>query len=287
MGFFVTRRGRLGSIRWGEIAERVVALTLADPPGETTHWTGALMAKASAFQRQLRPTNLARPWPRAAPGSPVQALERPAVRRQVARRGRALCRSASARHRLVRRRKEPDSGARPHPARPAAQEGPRRHHDARLQTAWHDDAVRRAQHARRHGDRPQHAASSPSGVHPLPKRHRAKAPAGKTIHAIVDNYADTQTSKSAPMAGRHPAGLSTSPQLLLMAQRRRGIFRKLTKRRLKRGVFRSVVDLQAAINRFLKEHNQQSKPFTWTADPDKIIAAIKGPVAGVVGNWLA
>jgi hypothetical protein len=35
------------------------------------------------------------------------------------------------------------------------------------------------------------------------------------------------------------------------------------------------VDLQAAITRFLKEHNQQSKPFTWTADPDKIIAAVK------------
>nr|MBP7242212.1 IS630 family transposase [Amaricoccus sp.] len=31
----------------------------------------------------------------------------------------------------------------------------------------------------------------------------------------------------------------------------------------------------AAINRFLAEHNQQPKPFTWTADPDKIIAAVK------------
>jgi transposase len=32
-----------------EAAERVVALTLGDPPGETTHWTGALMAKASGL----------------------------------------------------------------------------------------------------------------------------------------------------------------------------------------------------------------------------------------------
>jgi hypothetical protein len=39
------------------------------------------------------------------------------------------------------------------------------------------------------------------------------------------------------------------------------------KRGLKRGVFRSVADLQAAINRFLEEHNQHSQPFTWTADP--------------------
>jgi ribosomal protein S18 acetylase RimI-like enzyme len=46
-------------------------------------------------------------------------------------------------------------------------------------------------------------------------------------------------------------------------------------RRLKRGVFRSVVDLQAAISRFLAETNQMPKPFTWTASPDKIIAAVK------------
>ena len=54
-----------------------------------------------------------------------------------------------------------------------------------------------------------------------------------------------------------------------------GFFANLTKRRLKRGVFRSVVDLQAAINRFLDEHNTNPKPFVWTADPDKIIAAVR------------
>jgi len=43
---------------------------------------------------------------------------------------------------------------------------------------------------------------------------------------------------------------------------------------LKRGVFRSVVDLQAAINRYLDEANHHPKPFIWTADPDKIIAAV-------------
>jgi hypothetical protein len=48
----------------------------------------------------------------------------------------------------------------------------------------------------------------------------------------------------------------------LLAQRHRRLLRDLTKRRLKRGVFCSVVDLQAAISRFLEEHNQQSKSFT-------------------------
>ena len=54
-----------------------------------------------------------------------------------------------------------------------------------------------------------------------------------------------------------------------------GFFATLTKRRLKRGVFRSVIDVQAAINRFLEGHNAQSKPFQWVADPDKIIAAVR------------
>jgi hypothetical protein len=40
------------------------------------------------------------------------------------------------------------------------------------------------------------------------------------------------------------------------------------KRRLKRGIFLSVVDLQAAINRFVVEHNAEPKPFTWTAETD-------------------
>ncbi|MBV9636293.1 MAG: IS630 family transposase, partial [Methylobacteriaceae bacterium] len=53
-----------------------------------------------------------------------------------------------------------------------------------------------------------------------------------------------------------------------------GFFAKLTRRRLKRGVFRSLVDLQAAIKRFVAETNHRPKPFIWTADPDKIIAAV-------------
>jgi hypothetical protein len=54
-----------------------------------------------------------------------------------------------------------------------------------------------------------------------------------------------------------------------------GFFAKLTRRRLKRGVFRSLVDLQAAINRFLAETNAAPKPFVWTADPAKVFAAVK------------
>ena len=54
-----------------------------------------------------------------------------------------------------------------------------------------------------------------------------------------------------------------------------GFFAKLSRRRLKRGVFRSVADLQAAINRFIDETNENPQPFVWTADPNRIIAAVK------------
>jgi hypothetical protein len=51
---------------------------------------------------------------------------------------------------------------------------------------------------------------------------------------------------------------------------------------LKHGVFHSVVDLQAAIKRFIKEHNQEPRPFVWRADPDEIIAAVNGaPSVGI------
>jgi hypothetical protein len=48
---------------------------------------------------------------------------------------------------------------------------------------------------------------------------------------------------------------------MFVDQRRRKFFATLTKRRLKRGVFHSIADLQAAINRFLAEHNQKPQAF--------------------------
>ncbi len=103
-----------------------------------------------------------------------------------------------------------------------------------------------------------------------------RAPAGKTIQAIVDNYATHKHPKVRQWLARHPRWtFHFTPTSASWLNAVEGFFATLTKRRLKRGVFRSIVDLQAAINRFLKEYNQQSKPFAWTADPNKIIAAVK------------
>ncbi|MGH2638146.1 MAG: IS630 family transposase, partial [Rhabdochlamydiaceae bacterium] len=74
--------------------------------------------------------------------------------------------------------------------------------------------------------------------------------------------------------GRHPRWtFHFTPTSASWLNAVEGFFAILSKRRLKRGVCRGVADLQTAINRFLANHNQQSKPFVWTADPDKIIAA--------------
>jgi hypothetical protein len=50
-----------------------------------------------------------------------------------------------------------------------------------------------------------------------------------------------------------------------------GFFSVITRRCIRRGVFKSVVDLQAAINRYIREHNQDPKPFVWTKSADSIL----------------
>jgi transposase len=104
----------------------------------------------------------------------------------------------------------------------------------------------------------------------------AQVPVGKVVHLILDNYATHKHPKVMAWLARHPRFVfhftPTSASWLNAVE---GFFAKLTRRRLKRGVFRSIVDLQAAINRFVEEANDDPKPFVWTADPDKILAAVK------------
>jgi transposase len=99
-------------------------------------------------------------------------------------------------------------------------------------------------------------------------------PQDKAVHAIVDNYAAHKTPQVRRWLARHPRWTfhftPTSSSWLNAVE---GFFAKLFKRRLERGVFCSLVELQAAINRFVAEHNQTPKPFIWRADPDAIIAA--------------
>ena len=94
----------------------------------------------------------------------------------------------------------------------------------------------------------------------------AAVPAGNLVHAIADNYATHKHPKVRAWLARHPRWKFHFVE---------GYFAKLTRQRLRRGIFRSIVELQAAIKRFLGETNADPRPFRWTKDPDKIIAAVK------------
>jgi transposase len=104
----------------------------------------------------------------------------------------------------------------------------------------------------------------------------AAVPAGKPVHAILDNYAGHKHPKVMEWLARRPRWTfhftPTSASWITAVE---GFFAKLTKRRLKRGVFHSLVALHAAIKRFLDDANAKPRPFRWTKHPDNIIAAVR------------
>jgi transposase len=101
-------------------------------------------------------------------------------------------------------------------------------------------------------------------------------PAGKVIHVILDNYAAHKHPNVRRWLARHPRWVfHFTPTSCSWLNAIEGFFARLTRRRLKRGTFPSLVALQEAINRFIEHHNQAPRPFTWKADPKAIIAAAK------------
>ena len=51
-------------------------------------------------------------------------------------------------------------------------------------------------------------------------------------------------------------------------------FSKMTRQRIRRGVFRSIVDLQCAINAYVAQHNAHPKPFVWTQSAKAILTKL-------------
>ncbi len=100
-------------------------------------------------------------------------------------------------------------------------------------------------------------------------------PAGVPVHTILDNDATHKHKDVQVWLARHPRWtFHFTPTSSSWLNALEGVFAKLTRRRLKYGVFRSVRELQDAIRRVIDEHNTtEARPFVWTADPDTIIAA--------------
>lgn len=98
----------------------------------------------------------------------------------------------------------------------------------------------------------------------------------RELHLVVDNYATHKHPKVLRWLARHPRFhmhfTPTSSSWLNMVER---WFGELTRKRLRRGTFRSVKDLQAAIIEYVEEHNNHAKGRTWKALPEEILAKVK------------
>jgi transposase len=95
------------------------------------------------------------------------------------------------------------------------------------------------------------------------------------LHLVVDNYATHKHAKVTAWLNRHPRFqlhfTPTSASWLNLVER---FFGLITADAIRRGVFHSVADLEAAIEAYLEQHNADPKPFIWTAPADKILAKV-------------
>ena len=107
-------------------------------------------------------------------------------------------------------------------------------------------------------------------------RRRTRAvPAGKVIHAIVDNYATHKHPKVLEWLADHPRWVfHFTPKSASWINAVEGFFSIITRRSIRRGVFKSVADLQEAIARYIRAHNKQAKPFVWTKPAHVILAKL-------------
>src|ERR1700676_766448 len=270
-----TRPSRIEPLT-ADVAERVVAMTLTAPPGETTHWTGAMMAEAigisvSSVQRIWRARGLQphrlRQFKLSTDPQFVAKL-RDVVGLYVDPPAHAIVLSGDEKSQI-------QALDRTQPGLPLKK--------GRLGTMTHD--------YKRHGTTTLFAAlnvldGTVIGRNMQRHRHQefirflnaveAEVPASKAVHVILDNYAAHKHPKVRQWLDRHERfTFHFTPTSASWLNAVEGFFAKLARRRLKRGIFRSVVDLQAAINRFVAEHNVEPKPSSWTADLDKIIAAVR------------
>jgi transposase len=270
-----TRPSRIPSLE-PKIERRVVARTLEDPPGETTHWTAPLLAaevgiSVSSVQRIWRRHGL---QPHRTRQFKLSNDPRFAEKlREIV--GLYVNPPEDAVVLSVDEKSQIQALDRTQPGLPMK--------PGRCGTMTHD--------YQRRGTTTLFAALNVLDgkvIGRCMQRHRhqefirflnaieASIPTDKQIHVIADNSATHKHPKVREWLARHPRWTChftpTSASWLNAVE---GFFAKLTRRRLKRGVFRSVMELQAAIKRFLAEANENPRPFRWTKDPDKIIAAVR------------
>jgi transposase len=258
-----------------ETAARVVALSCGEPPPGTTHWTGRAMAKAAGIS--LR--SVQRIW-QAHQLQPhrVRSFKRSRDPRFAEKMadivGLYLDPPAHAVVLSIDEKSQIQALDRTQPGLPLK--------PGRCGTMTHD--------YKRHGTTTLFAALDileGTVIGRCMQRHRheefirflnaieREVPAGKVIHAIVDNYATHKHPKVKAWLARHPRWTfhftPTSGSWLNAVET---FFSALTRQRIRRGSFHSVVSLQAAIKDYLAMRNAEPRPFIWTPSVASILAKL-------------
>lgn len=258
-----------------ETVARVVALTCGEPPSEVTHWTGRAMAKATGISlrsvqriwaaHKLRPHRV-RSFKRSRdPNFKEKLID--IVGLYLAPPAKAVVLSIDEKSQIqALDRTQPGLPLKP----------------GRCGTMTHDYI--------RHGTTTLFAALDVLTGRVFGRcmqRHRHEefirflnaverdVPADQRIEAVVDNYATHKHPKVRAWLARHPRWTfhftPTSGSWLNAVE---AFFSKLTRQRIRRGSFHCLVDLQAAIKRYLAEHNTEPKPFVWTASASAVMAKL-------------
>lgn len=102
-----------------------------------------------------------------------------------------------------------------------------------------------------------------------------QTPAEQDLHLIVDNYSTHKHAKVKAWLKRnkrvHLHFIPTSSSWLNLVER---FFGLLTEKQLRRGVYTSVTELEAAIMHFIESHNENKKPFVWTKSAEEILEKV-------------
>ena len=258
-----------------EVAARVVALTLADPPVETTHWTADLMARASGISASavrriwkahgLQPHRY-RQFKLSNDPNFVDKL-RDVVGLYVDPPAHAIVLSLDEKSQI-------QALDRTQPGLPLKK--------GRLGTMTHD--------YKRHGTTTLFAAldvATGKVIGQCMPRHRhqewlrflrridAETAKHLDVHLIADNYATHKHAKVQAWLKRHKRfHMHFTPTSASWINQVERFFGLITEDRIRCGVFKSVDELVAAIQQYLEHHNVDPKPFVWTASATTILEKV-------------
>src|SRR4051812_40179995 len=149
---------------------------------------------------------------------------------------------------------------------------------------------RRTHDYKRHGTTSLFAAlelKSSRVIGQLHRRHRSQefrrfldaiesnVPAGLDVHIVMDNYGTHKTDIIRKWFAKRPHfHVHFTPTYASWINLVERWFAEITNKRIRRGIFRSVKELEDAISEYIDVHNDAPKPFVWTKTADEILASI-------------